>query len=268
MKYACAVGAVTPAEADQYAGRAERAILSTAAAQADHQREADPAERFIALLQSVLSSGRGHLADRDGTMPDEYETPAVGWRKVNDDWSPLGRRIGWLDGQRVLLDPHASLAEVCRLAYEQGSGFTVTPRTLLRLLHEAGLLAEVDSRGGRVRYTVRRAAEGSQKQVVVVAAHLVVPPAEGDQCGQYDEMQQNGEQLSTATLAGKYDPPSAQRVAISLRDHFSNGKCSDAFPIGHGPCDKNGHNGHSLPVPPMVRADNAIEQETVTEEVL
>jgi hypothetical protein len=269
MEYATAVGAVTPAEAEQYAGRAERAILSTAASQADHQREADPAERFTSLLRSVLSSGRGHLADRDGTMPDESDAPAAGWRKVNDNWSPLGRRIGWLDGQRVLLDPHASLAEVCRLADEQSSGFSVTSRTLMRLLHEAGLLAEVDGRGGRVRYTVRRTAEGSQKQVLVLAADLVVPPPEGGQSGQFGETQQEISQLSLATLADRHDPLQALRVATPLADkHSENGKCSDATRIEYEPCDKNGHTGHSMPVPHVVRGDNATEQETVTEEVL
>jgi hypothetical protein len=184
LAFASEIGAVTAAEAAALRGRGRRAFVTTAESQADHQRDADPAERFLALARSALSSGRAHLAAREGTRP--REAAGVGWRQVDErygTWSAQGSRIGWLDGGRVHLDPDAALAIVVKLAGEQGGAFSVLPRTLHKRLHESGLLAEVDTRGGKTRYLVRRTVEGRKLPVLVLTTAALFTDGSG-QSGQ------------------------------------------------------------------------------------
>ncbi|MBX9625097.1 MAG: bifunctional DNA primase/polymerase [Gemmataceae bacterium] len=179
LEFALEVGAVTRAEADDLRARGEAAVLAAAGDQAEHQRDADPAERFPDLVRSLLSSGRGHLVDRDGTRP--ANPAAAGWQHKGSgdfaDWAAQGRKVGWLAGEHVFLDPAAALAEAAGLAADTGSPLTVTPRTLWRRLHEAGKLAAVETRGGKTRFAPRRVAEGLTREVLVLAHTTLFPPA-------------------------------------------------------------------------------------------
>jgi hypothetical protein len=182
LTFAAEVGAVNPAEAERLRAQGRTALLATAAAQAEHQGEADPAERFVSLLASVLSSGRGHLAAPDGSRPDHDATAvAVGWRKDGILWRSEGPRLGWLAADRLHLDPGTADAAVRRLAEDQGQPLLVTGSTLWKHLYEAGRLAETDRSGGKLRYKVRVTAGGCRRQVIVIPADLILAePASGD----------------------------------------------------------------------------------------
>ncbi len=172
LGFADEVGAVTTAEADALRERGRSALLATAAAQAEHQRDADPAGRFLTLFGSALSSGRAHLSALDGSCPGDATAAAVGWRRENGgNWTPQGRRVGWTNGERVFLDPDAALAEANRLAAEQGHPLDVPPRALWQRLHEAGHLAAVEKgSGGATRYKIRLTADGDRREVIALRA--------------------------------------------------------------------------------------------------
>jgi len=95
-------------------------------------------------------------------------------------------RIGWATGDTISLDPDAAFAEVQRLASNQREPITMSAQTLWRRLHERKLLARVDNRGNRVRYTVRVTLGGAQVPVLCFDRSVFFPSAQsgGGQCGQ------------------------------------------------------------------------------------
>ena len=70
-----------------------------------------------------------------------------------------GKRIGWVDGPDLYLEPEASYAAAQELARDKGDGLPVSARTLRKRLHEPGLLAAAGD-GGRETLTVRRTLAG------------------------------------------------------------------------------------------------------------
>jgi hypothetical protein len=60
----------TRSDAEGYRARVWSALIEVARRQSEHQREANPVDRFFALLRSAIASGRAHVATRDGGMPD------------------------------------------------------------------------------------------------------------------------------------------------------------------------------------------------------
>jgi len=185
LEFTAAVGAINSAEVEEYRARGRNALLATAVAQAVYQRDADPAERFIELLHSVLSSGRAHLAAEDGTRPgDDAKATAAGWRIdgtewVSDGtersgrhvpkWRPQGERIGWLVDRKLLLIPATADAAVKALAAEQGQPLLLAARTLWKHLYESRHLTETKG-GQRLRYTVPRSVAGQTEWVIVLDA--------------------------------------------------------------------------------------------------
>jgi hypothetical protein len=131
------------------------ALIEVALRQSEHQREANPVDRFLALLRSAISSGAAHIATRDGAAPANPE--AWGWRTQRTrnhrrtEWSPQGARIGWLDDQDIFLDVDSAYQAA------DGDGIAVGVQTLIKRIHESGRLKSVDERRGRLR--VRRIIE-------------------------------------------------------------------------------------------------------------
>jgi hypothetical protein len=173
LDFARAAGAVTDAERAEFKRRGWRALLDAASAQAEHVQAAEPTGLFLRLLAAALASSRAHVAGPDGAEP---ETPAAwGWRRetLHDGpvWKPLGRRVGWLDGEHLYLEPEASYAAAQELARDQGEAQPVSARTLHRRLKERGLLASTDSTRGVL--TVRRTLEGKRRNVLQLRAGLL-----------------------------------------------------------------------------------------------
>jgi len=136
--------------------------------QADHQQIADPANHFMCLLCAALASGRAHIASTAGAAPIE-NLEAWGWRRSgNGDATAQGRRVGWLDGEDIFLDPEAAHAEAQKLAGEQGDALTISSQTLGKRLRERGYLTCIDQE--RERLTVRRTCQGARRQVWQVGA--------------------------------------------------------------------------------------------------
>ncbi len=157
-------GALAPGEPELLVARCRKALVDSAEQQAIHQSAADPAERFFALLASAISSGRSHVAAIDGHAPGVPHDPgAWGWRRNADNgWDEQGARVGWIDGDDLVLDPEAAFAEANKLAVSQGESFGVGPNTLYRRLKERHLLASTDPKHNTVRWTI----EGARRRVL------------------------------------------------------------------------------------------------------
>jgi hypothetical protein len=201
LSFAQEVGAITHDQIIALRERCRRALLNLAAEQASHQGSSDPCSRYLELLASALSSGRAYVAGMSGDCPGE-SPQTWGWRSVDSTignprgWEPLGRCIGWLDGENLYLDPGAAFAEIQRLAGDQGEPLTVGQSTLHKRLNERQILASVDSRPGHL--TVRRTIAGSRRSVLHLRAGQVLGVDSGgptDPTGPDDEeSRENGPQ--------------------------------------------------------------------------
>jgi hypothetical protein len=172
MRFAVESGVLSAQAAQAHQVEAWGALTRLAEGQEHFLRSERPADRFINLLQSVLSSGRAHVTTVEGGEP--FHREALGWREVawrgGGDSGELpapvyrgqGRRIGWVDGEYLYLIPDAAYSEVQELARTQSASLEVTQDTLWRRLDEAGLIAQKDE--GRLTIKVRTS-EGRKRAV-------------------------------------------------------------------------------------------------------
>lgn len=198
LDFAAEIGAVAPAEGDETFARIWAALGEAARQQASHQETEEPAQRFVTLLQSALAGGFAHVAAMDGTEPGVPE--AWGWRKVTSgsggsglyertERRAQGTKIGWLDGEDLYLDLGASLAATHAVASASGGGITVTPKTLMKRLHERRLLASIDEQ--RDELQIRRTVEGARRRVVHLLGTTIMP-TESAQSAQDEENRRQG----------------------------------------------------------------------------
>lgn len=190
LRFAEAIGAIGRQERENLWQRGEVAFRAVAAQQGEHQRAADPVARFPEMLGAVLSSGRGHLAGPDGKEPGappsaeawgwEVREHRAGFGEARASSHGHGRKIGWVLGEEVYLDPDSTFAALSELAHEQGQVYPVTQQTLYRRLKEGGALLRTD--GDRTTYPVT--VEGVRRRVLVLAAGpLVGKPGQPGQPG-------------------------------------------------------------------------------------
>jgi len=179
LQFAESAGAITCDERARLRSESWQALLEAADLQQAKQEATEPARHFLRLLAAIFASQRAHAAGIDGEAPD---SPARwGWRRKDTETSigrqteflPQGRRIGWVDGVSLYLEPDASYSEAQRLAAESNESLAVAPVTLRRRLRERGFLASEDS--ARETLLVRRKLEGGQKNVLHLLASVVCP---------------------------------------------------------------------------------------------
>jgi len=141
-----------------------------------HLRHEQPAERFIGLLGAVLSSGRAHVSHVKGLEPANSQS--LGWREVafDKDGTPVargqGRQIGWVDKERLLLNPDTTYSELQELARTHHAPLELTQHTLWKRLDDAGLLAEKTP--GRL--TTRVSIAGGRKRVLCLPLKVLFEP--------------------------------------------------------------------------------------------
>jgi len=212
LAFAQNAGVLSAEEADVLWKRGWEALGEAAAAQAAHQGAAEATRRFIELIRAAISSGRAHVAGREGGEPEQ---PGVwGWREIRSadgypqEWRPQGDLVGWVDGEDLYLEPEASYAAAQRLARDTGDSLAVTSRTLHKRLHERHLLASTEP--DRDTLTVRRMLAGSRRAVLHLRAASVMPreTAQPAQDGEVDAGEAPGGQLP-----GQFEVPPRQGTA-------------------------------------------------------
>ncbi|MGE5446511.1 MAG: hypothetical protein ACM3SR_18255 [Ignavibacteriales bacterium] len=163
--------AITADDADQLWEKCWLVLNQIAKMQSGQILSEEPTRRFLDVLASALSSGSAHLADAETNgVPDMEVAQNLGWRERgrdqygNPEWNAIGKRIGWLEGEAVFLDPESSFAVVQELARQQGTSLSITQRTMWKRLDEKGLLASRESSQNRL--TIRREIGGARKRVI------------------------------------------------------------------------------------------------------
>lgn len=176
LQYAEDVGAITEEERQDYFDEAWAAIGEAARSQEQHQRSARPELRFLELLCSALGS-EGYLADPKGQRPPGNDVAAsYGWRQSESaglhpsNWQPIGKRIGWIDGDDIYLDPEAAYKAAQEMA-RHSERIPIAEKTLHKRLSDSDLLASIDETRGRL--TVRRQLEGKRRNVLHIKADVL-----------------------------------------------------------------------------------------------
>jgi hypothetical protein len=214
LAFAARIEAIPAVEARRLWDRGWQALHEATNAQAEQQAEAEPTGHFLRLLAAALASGRAHLAGPAGAEPAE-QPGCWGWRRdAAGHWQPLGKRIGWVDGEQVYLEPEAAYAETQELARHQGDALAVSPRTLWRRLKERGLLASSDAK--RERNTIRRLLGGVKDREVI---HLHAPVLSAEQPSA-PSASMNGKPETLASpdvVGGRSDSPATQPSAATVR---------------------------------------------------
>src|SRR6266446_6051658 len=174
--------ALTRGEAEGYRARVWSALIEVARRQLEHLQEANPVDRFLALLRSAIAAGRAHVATRDGTAPASPR--ARGWRadeparnRRRVQWFPHGTRVGWLDGEEDLFLDIDSAYQAATAMAADGDGIAVGIPTLIKRLHEGGRLQSIDQRRGRLK--VRRMIDGRRLEVLHLRTDFLEQPIAG-----------------------------------------------------------------------------------------
>lgn len=172
LEFALEAGALSPEQRDDLWREGWDALVGLSARQADYQTDEEPAQKFLRLFSSALSTGTLHLCSMTGGQP--LNARRWGWKEISlGDKVELragGDQVGWVDGANVYLEPDAAYTAVQRFATD-GHRLAVDPVTLRKRLFEAGFLASVDERGGATRHLVRRVVQGRRQAVL----HIRLP---------------------------------------------------------------------------------------------
>jgi hypothetical protein len=205
LQFALDTGAVSQDERDKLWQTAWDALGEAAQAQARFLGDSDPARRFLELIVSAVASGEAHIADQEGSQP--HEPRLWGWREhtvgtgdhIREEWQSQGKRIGWVQGDDLYLNPEASFSMAQTLANKQGDALPVTPQTLRARLKEGHYLASWDTK--RERNTIRRVVEGREMQVLhlqtkVLTRDSLSPSPGPSKPSSQSESSQSGENLN------------------------------------------------------------------------
>jgi hypothetical protein len=216
------------------AERGWNALVAAAEQHADHLIHAEPCSQFLVLLRAALASGRAHVADSAGNEP--YNARAWGWRSVmvgagsREEWQPLGKRIGWVSGEDLYLEPEAAYAESQKLATELGETLPISSRTLWRRMREKGLLSSWEQ--ARQRNTVRRSLEGVRHREVIhlradILSSCTQPSTPSTTDHRPFSSAENADGLMDGTVDGQARPreaPSTETVHYSA-GNLPSGQC-------------------------------------------
>src|SRR5262249_3676465 len=134
----------------------------------------------LELLRSLLTSGRVHLAGRNGGEPGR-SPGSCGWRRDNSGaWMRLGECVGWVDDEDVYLESAAAYRAVQVAGRDSGEVLSVAEQTLRKRLRDKSLLASVDEKHETL--TVRRSVGGSSKSVLHFVRSTILPEvSDGDE---------------------------------------------------------------------------------------
>ena len=93
-------------------------------------------------------------------------------RQNEHDLRPGGRKIGWIDGDEIYLDPDVSYEVAKQLVTRRGDQFSISAQMLRKQLKARRLLASREE--ARDVLTIRRTVEGVNRSVLHFLASTLV----------------------------------------------------------------------------------------------
>ena len=176
LRFATEQAGIGRETADAYAGSVQRHLTALLDDQREIQREANSAQRFLALLASGLASKRCHLVNIENDHAPANYADACGWYKHwlyqgNDmgqglDWQiPAdSKKVGYISLEEgfIFLDPEESRGLVKTMARVQGEAFENVAK-IGRDLADAGLIRTEKDKDGKIRFTHQKRIKAAGK---------------------------------------------------------------------------------------------------------
>jgi hypothetical protein len=179
---------ITQQEGQALEAKVFKALELSTKAQAAHQQDSDPTQRFALLLRGLLFSGKAHLCSAE--LEDEPNEPHLwGWRQRNvgtgenqrSEWQAQGQRIGWVTTPRdntpsaVYLEPSGAYSALCKYASDAEESITKTQRTYWGELGDKGLIFTEDG-----HTTVKKTVNGQRSRVLHLTQKCIQAVLEGE----------------------------------------------------------------------------------------
>jgi hypothetical protein len=155
-KYITETNKVTEIAANKLMEKAINAASILARFQSDANKEASDANRFLSLVSTAVSAGKGHIAAKDGGEPNN--ATSLGWKTIgtgtNKRLDGQGPCIGWVDDNDLYLELKSSLSTIKTFSSSLGHYFGSTERAVGKALREANYLVNFDQDRNTTKITV------------------------------------------------------------------------------------------------------------------
>lgn len=171
-------GVISEDEKKAFQERGLQALQAAVDEQQQLQTTSDPVELYLRYLDAALTGGLAHVASMAGSVPENGRS--WGWRVEEElgyhdqtgewqarpwgEWRSQGKRIGWIEGDNLYIDPTGAFAVVQEMGRRTNNQITLTDHTLRKRLYEAGKLASTDIT--RKTRTIRKVVEGKRTEVL------------------------------------------------------------------------------------------------------
>jgi hypothetical protein len=204
LRFCVQAKGVAEEEASKILEEVWRTLVDLAREQAVLQRESDPVDRFYALLNGLLSSGKAHIADVADTSKPPKDNPMTwGWRGYADGkdtthWGSLGVCVGWYATDGIYLEPEVAYAQAQQLGGPSGEGIGIASTTLWRRMSDRNLLLSTEVRGGERRLKARKVIGGKRRPILHIAHNMAPYPPKtvpSGPSGQGEEISDADQQL-------------------------------------------------------------------------
>lgn len=165
--YGREMGWLENVQANELFGKARKAILEVGERQREYLEAADPVVAFIETIRTMLQSNIAHAKTMNGGIPAD----AVRWgwtvhQKQGElaSYTSNGPTLGYIDTEAgEFLFDQGSIQLIKKWS---GGRLGITPQTLVKRLHEAGVIARQDAH--RDRHTVRVRVDGHQRNLIAL----------------------------------------------------------------------------------------------------
>lgn len=205
LQFAVDSGAITQAQSDTYLSRCRKALLDIAEEAAEENTYDNPSEQWLRLLRAALASQQAHLSLINGDYPGlEYgwvqsiQPSEMEGREDKHTYSGGGRKIGWIDGEHIYLNPTSAYEAANSIGSKNGSIIALQEATLRKHLDQDGVLASTGKRkknGKEIKlYTVRRSIGGVQQEVLHLKKSTLLPSGNEEEISLLSETLREEEQ--------------------------------------------------------------------------
>jgi hypothetical protein len=156
LKFGLSRGAITKSQMNTLWNEGKLSLLELAEKQSGHQSTEDHANKFVSYVKYALNMGEAYIVNaKSGEVASEFGRH-----------NSQSRKIGWVDGSEVFLDPDAAFALVQQIAKNQNEAIPISKNTLWKRLVQKGIASPSDT---EQRNTVKKTVEGRRSYVLAFA---------------------------------------------------------------------------------------------------